>query len=228
MPVKTKRMAVLVVAVLATAAMNIGVTPGASAAEFKCEVSNCLYTGFQEASPNDTKINIGTGLSVSCTESMFAAYSATAITSELTVTPTVSNCTSSVGALTFKFNHCDTDLTAATTGEHGGVHTTCSEATQIEITTGGCTIKIGSQTPKGGARYTNKEEGGKQHITLQTTKQNIAYTKSGLTCGFVSGEMSMTGAYTVKCYGGGSRAQSATTTFTYGHSNSQVNCEYKA
>jgi hypothetical protein len=226
---KIKMLGVAFCAVLAMGAMSAITAPGASAAEFKCAVANCVLTGEQEASPNNEKFSIGTGLSVTCTSAKSEAFSATATTKELTVTPTVENCTSSVGAATVKFNHCDYTFTAETNvNGHGGVHVKCSGETLIEIATGGCTIKMGTQTPTNGVRYENKEVGGIKHVTVKITANNISYTKSGLTCGFVSGEANYVGAETVKCYGEGKRTETATTTFSYSHNNKQVSCEYVA
>jgi hypothetical protein len=207
----------------------------ASAAEFKCEVNNCALTGFQEAFVQE-KISIGTGLSVTCSEAMTASYSASAWAPELTVTPTASNCTSSVGSASIKFNHCDYNFPAATTGEHARLKVTCSGGSQIELTTGGCTIKLGEQTaPKYGLRYINKEEFGFDTVTVQITAGELAYSKTGLTCGFVSGEATYTGAELVKCYEEGKRYnvindkfEVQTTTYIYSHALAQVNCEWRA
>jgi hypothetical protein len=225
MTLKLRKLGLVACGVLSLAAVALS-APRASAAEFKCEVENCVWTGFQQAAPNQILLSIG-GLSLSCTEDMIAAYQKPKTANELTVTPTVSNCVSNVGSASVKYNHCDQDFTAATSPIYGGFHKTCTQSLW-EVNTGGCTIKFNSQTPKNGVRYTNYEAGGKKHIRAETTINSLLYSKSGLTCGFVSGEATLTGSYTVTCYSGGSRAESATTTFNYSHSGSQVNCEYVA
>jgi hypothetical protein len=210
-------------------AISVLMASGASAAEFECEVPNCVYTSEQHAAPNAFSLSVGTGLSVTCTSVKTESYSATAKATELTVTPTYSGCTSSVGSATINVNHCDFDFTAGPTSNGDApIHLTCSGGTLLEITTGGCTVKFGAQTPSGGVHYINVEAVGKKHMTWEYTVNQLAYTKAGLTCGFVSGEAKIRGAFTVKCYGSGTKAETATTTFTYSHNNSQSDCKYIA
>jgi hypothetical protein len=216
----------VIISCLASTAFGALFVSNAWSVEFKCEVENCALVGFQEASPNNLKLSIGSGLSITCTEAGIEAYSAAKTTTEHTMKPKTSNCTSSVGSATVNFNHCDRQATLVIIGFiHLKIHKTCSGESVEEYTTGGCTVKMGSQTPGGKVEVINKESGGKKLLTFSYALNEIAYSKSGLTCGFVTGEATYTGAETVKCFGGASRTESATTTFTYNNNGSQVNCE---
>jgi hypothetical protein len=231
---KIKALGVAFVAVLAFGAMSAISAPGASAAEFHCETEPCILTGTQEAE-NPEKFSIGTGLAVSCETVHTDATQKLKTTKTLTVIPTygteggAKGCTSSVGAAQVRVNHCDYTFTAETTGEHAPVTVNCANAGEaIEITTGGCTVKVAAQTiKKGGVRYTNKGAGSARDVTVDITAEEIAYSKSGLTCGFVSGEAKYTGSETAQCYKDEDTERTGTAATTPGvtkHSAATVGC----
>jgi hypothetical protein len=203
---KIKVLGVAFFAVLAFGAMSAISAPGASAAQFHCEKAPCLLTGEQEKE-NPEHFLVGANLTVSCELVKTDGTSGTATSNSITVTPTYGTeggkkgCTSSVGAAQVRVNHCGYEFAAETTGEHAKVTVECANVGEaIEIETGGCTVLVGPQTvKKGGVRYLNQTVGGIKHVTVNITAEEVAYTKKGLTCGFVSGEAKHTGSETVTC-----------------------------
>jgi hypothetical protein len=223
---KFKALGVAFVALLAMGAVSALTAPGASAAKFKCDVQPCTVTAEKDPE-NPPHFVIGTGLTVSCEEEKLEGTSELAETDALTVTPTWAKCTSSVGSATVKVNHCDLKLTSETINSHGEIHIGCVGEEKIELTTGGCTVKVGPQKVTG-ANYKNiPASGGKPRHVTATVTSPLTYTKSGLTCGFVSGAAEFKGSYTVKCYEDKGKALSgteATTPPATTHGN-QTGCE---
>jgi hypothetical protein len=224
MKTRFKTLGIAIVALFAMTGMSAFAGSTASAAEFKCDVEPCTITGEKDLE-HLPHLVIGTGLTISCEEDVLEGTTATRNFKQLTLKWTWGKCTSSVGSATVKFNHCDLKVTSETISEHGQIHIECAGEDKIEYVSGGCTVKIGPQTITG-ARYTNKESGGKRHITMTWTSP-LTYTKSGLTCGFISGAAEFTGAYTLKCYrdlGVAPSGTEATTPPALKHGE-QVNCE---
>lgn len=87
-------------------------------------------------------------------------------------------------AATVKTEGCTNRLTGETS-ESGDapVKLECEAGKFIEVTTSGCTIKVGSQTVAGGGvHYTDLGSGTGREVTVAVTESKIAYTSSGFVC----------------------------------------------
>jgi hypothetical protein len=106
---------------------------------------------------------------------------------EATVHPTISECTSSFGSASVNTEECHYLYTPHTDANgHAEVHLTCPAGQSIKMSVGGvCTISIGSQTIPG-VHYTNVNTTGEtndKQLTIHTTSgKTIDYTSSGFGC----------------------------------------------
>lgn len=106
--------------------------------------------------------------------------------SEMSLHPTYSSCTSSLGVSPVDTSGCNFNLTS-TTNIFGYMSSSisCTGTSTIKITMPGCTVSVGSQNVSGGVVVTNLGSGSSRKMKI-TTELAASYTKSGFGCFVVS------------------------------------------
>jgi|GEM_PF-6010189 len=203
MPTKPRRLSAIFVGVVAVASLTASPALATVTHDFEAEKYPYIVTGSVVKPP---VFKFSGGAEVTCTASALNG-TITERSSPLTVEPTFGSCILGTLAATLDTG-CTTLFTGLTTAsEHAAVHIECPLDTTARITVNGCTIEIGPQTPEGGARYTNTgskvENPSTRDVDINVTMQSVSYVKTGALCPLISGltgELSITGTYTVKAY----------------------------
>lgn len=175
---------------------------------------------------------------VSCTTAKFEGTEANLIDNgatltaeEATLTPTYTGCTLGAVAATVTTTGCHFRLNANTTTEtpvtlvkQGHATVVCEAGKSIEISAGGCIIKVGSQTPEGGVNYVNTEPGttAEKDIDAEAHVTHIAFTTNkAFACAIAEVPESGFGVYkgnvTVRGYTDENVAENAGKTGVYEH-----------
>lgn len=192
MKLKALGLAVLAaLAVSAVAVMNASATAGG---HFISDAEGGQTTIHGEDSATDQTQFTGTS-TIECDTATYHGNTDEATETEIDITPTYSECSSSVGGgAEVTMNGCTYKFTVRSEPDknHNTVHLECPSATQgpeIHVSNG-CTITIEpNQTPSGGIVYKTGETEGKHDITAEVTASNIAAIYHGglLKCGTGNG-----------------------------------------
>jgi hypothetical protein len=165
---KLKALGLALAAVMAMAAF----ASSAYAAEFHSEATHTEIKGEQEETDVFTT-NAGT---VKCTTATYVGTTSAATTSEITVTPTYSNCTAFGFVNTpIDTNNCHYTFTSNPTVPPV-LHILCPTA-PITVTAFNCWVTVGSQTVNSGIEYTNKGAGTTRDVTVDVNISGLTYTQ---------------------------------------------------
>lgn len=192
---KLKILAPVLVAVLAMNALVASTAPAADV--FTTSQENAWLTGNVNGTfkhiflPNGPTVECTTAQTVGKFDKATGTVTVTTkYTGKIGVTPHGTSCTVKGGTeATISTNDCEYVLTGSTTGSDNGtdaiVWIQCPAGKEIELAlTGGCTIKIPSQTStSGGVTYTNlSSHSGGSAISITTTMTGITYSAPGFAC----------------------------------------------
>jgi len=192
-----KALGLALVAVFALTAMSAS---AASAAQFHSAAENTTVEGTQTSN----HIFTTPAGKVTCKKAVFIGSQSAKTTSEITINPTYSECTTATifGTISvtvdFVTNSCDYKFTSG-----GEVHIICGQAEGIIINGPGCKITVPAQTV-GRVIYTNSGTAPK-HISVSSEVSGIISTATGFFCSS-TGESktgTYTGSATVKGFSGG-------------------------
>jgi len=175
----SRNLKILGLALMAIIAMSAVVVSLASAAEveFKLESSPTVLTGTQEGSGD---VFHTMGGNVTCGKATYEGSVTGTSSPEAEVEPTYGNCTA-FGFINvpIHINECRYRFTS---GEEkggnfeGSLDSVCPEGKAIEITSPGCRVTVGTQTPTGGTiTYTNIGTGAAREIRLDVALTGIHY-----------------------------------------------------
>jgi hypothetical protein len=186
---KLKALGLTFVALLALA----GFSSMVMAAEFHSETAHTTISGEQPAETNDVfTVKAGT---VTCKSATYAGTTTSATTSEITVTPTYTECTAFgfVGATidvpggnkpAGANGGCDYRFTPSTATSQ--LHIVCGAGEFITVTTFNCDVHVGSQTATG-ITYTNAGSGNGRDVTVNANITGLTYTQTNTSFPFCTG-----------------------------------------
>lgn len=185
---------------------------GASAeGVYTSAVAHTTIEGTQ-ATTNEFVTSAGT---VTCAKATFDGTTTTTSSTDLTITPTYSECHSIdpfgiTHNATVNMNGCTyTFTTPTTTGKpapadwHAEVHVLCPEGKQIEIPISGtgCTIDVHAQTPTVPTVDLTNKAGTPDDVLLTSTVEGVTYQTTGSFCAvgqFEKNDGKLLGTVTVK------------------------------
>jgi hypothetical protein len=220
MVMRMKYLALAALAICALACLNAGVASALVKHDFEAggteKPPNYILTGSAPGGPITWKW--GSGASMGCSANALNGTVKTNPTQELELEPVYEKCSLNGLAATV-----DTSCKSVFTGEtsssgHGIVHIVCPSELPVRVTVNGCTIEVKNQTPEGGTHYTNTGTGSSSDVDFTVTTTNVLYSKAGALCSLISGlsgELTITGNYTMKAYediGGAEGSQISFTT----------------
>lgn len=167
MILNVKRFALVLSTALALGGLG---TESASAVQFHSEVEPTRLTASQPTSFNDSwGFDAG---SATCENASYVGSMNNKTTSEATLTPTYTGCTSTFGtSVTFDPNGCQFKFTTGGTKEL--IHIVCPTGSVMEWTAPGCTITVPPQTIENGITWTNSSP--KKDITANISSAGLAY-----------------------------------------------------
>ncbi|HEX3174679.1 MAG TPA: hypothetical protein VHQ43_10750 [Solirubrobacterales bacterium] len=161
----------------------------ASAHEFHFETAPMIVTGEQDNThANEFAFPFG---AVECEKSHFEGTTVAQEVGELTLKPKYENCKQEANNATVTTNECDFVFTGKTDANgHSQLHIVCPAGKKIEVSIPAlnCTLKIGTQTPQKGVKYTNTGAGKTRDFDATITAEGIVYEKSGgMLCQMIGG-----------------------------------------
>lgn len=186
-----KALGLALMAVLALGAFAAG-SASAAGERFHSESETTILTGTDEAD----HVFSASGFSVTCTDATFRGTSkgegGTTTTKTLSVHPTYTGCTSSLGAAPVDTNGCNYVFgSEPNAGGHLPIQISCTSTNTIKVTAPGCTLSFGNQTVANGATVTNTGAGTTRDVTVTATA-TATFSKSGFGCFVIGGN---TGTY---------------------------------
>ena len=162
---------------------STSLSASATAAEFHSEAAHTILSGGQPAESNDV-ITFRAG-TVTCNSRTYAGTAASATSSELTVTPAISEC-NAFGFVNAKVDvpggnvpagaggGCDYRFTPSTASSQ--LHVVCGAGEFITTTAFNCYVKWGSQTLTG-VSYANSGSGSSRDVTTSINITGLTYTQ---------------------------------------------------
>lgn len=196
----TRKLKALGLGLFAAFAMSAVAASSASAEKkmFHSDVEQTVVTGKDTGGEDQTKFIAG-GKTITCETTLYEGTTNEKTVSELTITPTYSNCHAEgpFGNVTthVEMNGCDYKFTLEegttnTGGEtehtHGPVHVVCPDEKEITIQVTipffeDCIVHIPAQTPtKPTVDYKNQIDGdGNKDVEVTSTVEGIHYTSTG-------------------------------------------------
>jgi len=175
----SRNLKALGLALVAVLAMNALTAAGASAEafKFKAEKTPTTLVGKQHGAPDIFTVDTQ---SVSCNEATYTGTVTGTEVTELTVTPTYSECIAfGLFNIPIDTNGCQYKSTVDTkvgASFEGKVDIVCPAGQVIKITAPGCTVTVGSQNGLGSITYTNVGSGATREITMDVNiNKGIAY-----------------------------------------------------
>jgi hypothetical protein len=209
----TKQLKILTLALMAALAISGIAVLNASAVvkgHFESDVDHTLLVGTEGHNTSTkevhtTEFHIDEGEGIVCKNASYSGTTTTKTTTEVTVTPSYSNCQTTNGtAVEVTMNGCDYTFFSHGTNAHGTVSVMCGAGKAIEIHHPNCTITVPGQTPNGvhmtqGATYTTAVVNGKHALTVDVTLKAITAEYHGGICIFLGTNHTaeMTGAVTL-------------------------------
>lgn len=193
----TRTLKALGLTLMAVCALGAITAAGASAATFNSGAEKTIVTGSSESN----HVFTASGFSVECTTAEFKGTQVGTAVSTLTVHPTYTGCTSSLGNAPVDTTGCDYVFNATTNGTgHLPAAISCTASSVIKVTAPGCTLSFGTQNPTGGVVATNLGSGSTADVTVDATV-TATFSKSGFGCFVISGTTgSYSGPTTLKGY----------------------------
>lgn len=176
---------------IATLAMSAAVAMNATAetgGHFTLGATHTTITGQQVVVIEF--IDAEVGIAISCKKATFSGtVSATTVT-EITIFPTYSECSSSLGVAHITMDECHYTFTIGKKStNHNTVHLICpvGHLSQIHQTSafGTCTYTLKAQTPTGGVAYTTGGTGQTHDITADLTVSGVHAERHGGPCAIV-------------------------------------------
>ena len=179
--------------------INITATDGPAPTKFRSEVAHPTLTGAQVAESAYT-FGILMG-SVKCATTSVSGTIATAVTEEITLSPTYGSCKGLERNVTVDMNGCAYVLKVKSTTS-AGVTIECPAEKSIETTydsfEGGCTITIGAQNASGNVDVKNEGAGTTRDILLTWTLSGLKYKRDGCEVGGEATNGTYSGSVTLK------------------------------
>jgi len=161
-----KALGLALVAVLAMSALTAA-GASAEAFKFKAEKTPTTLSGNQHGAPDVFTTDTG---SVSCNEAKYAGEQVGTEVTQVTVTPTYSECTAfGLFNVPIDTNGCQYKFTVDTkvgATYEGKVDVVCPAGQVIKVTAPGCTVTVGSQAGLGSITYTNVGAGATREVTV--------------------------------------------------------------
>jgi hypothetical protein len=135
---------------------------------------------------------------------MEGGYSGTTA-SDLTLTPTPTECSFLGASATVDMNGCAITITTPVEGIDSDHYASTLDlvcgSNEMVVTVGGCTVKVGSQQFANGVDLTNNTGAvPNKDVTLKWTAQGVTYTTTGTGCGSGGSTGKITGEATLKAY----------------------------
>jgi hypothetical protein len=179
---------------------NVTATGGGGPTRFRSEVAHTTLTGSQKAE-NVFTFGILMG-SVKCATTSVSGTMASAVTEEITLTPTYGGCKGLERDVTVDMNGCAYVLKAVPSEGAATFSIECPAEKSIETTydsfAGGCTVTIGAQTTSGNVGLKNEGAGTSRDILLTWAATGLKYKRDGCEVGGEASNGTYSGSVTLK------------------------------